>query len=193
MNLSDILQQAGGLDAMAKQLGVSPAQAQQGAQALLPSLLNGFQQKAGGNGGSALGGLIGQLGGGGLLDSVLGAGPTSVQSGNNILGEIFGSKDVSRNVADEAASSTGLDSGLLKKMLPILSMMVAGYLAKQAGNNGAGGGASGGGLGDMLGGLLGGAGGSTAGLGGGIGKMLDRDGDGNPLNDIIGMASKFRK
>ncbi len=38
--------------------------------------------------------------------------------------------------------------------------------------------------------LLGGAGGA-GGVMGQIGGMLDRDGDGNPLNDIAGMASGF--
>jgi hypothetical protein len=43
----------------------------------------------------------------------------------------------------------------------------------------------------MLGGVLGGGGASGGGLGG-LGKMLDMDGDGNPLDDIIGMAGKLR-
>ena len=38
--------------------------------------------------------------------------------------------------------------------------------------------------------LLGGAGG-TAGVMGQIGGMLDRDGDGNPLKDLAGLASGF--
>ena len=206
MNLSDILTQAGGIESMANQLGVSPAVAAQGAEALLPAILGGFKTQAQNAGGiEGLGGLLGQLGGGGLLDSVLGSGPTPVSQGNDVLGQIFGSKDVSRTVADHAAGQTGLDAGLLKQMLPILAMMVAGYMAKQGGQGqqggsgglgdligGAlGGGGSSGGLGGMLGGVLGGAGASGGGLGG-LGKMLDMDGDGNPLDDIIGMAGKLR-
>ena len=38
-------------------------------------------------------------GGGGLLESVLAPKPTPTQQGNDILGTIFGSKDVSRSVA----------------------------------------------------------------------------------------------
>ena len=203
MNLSDILTQAGGIESMANQLGVSPAVAAQGAEALLPAILGGFKTQAQSAGGvEGLGGLLGQLGGGGLLDAVLGSQPTPVSQGNDVLGQIFGSKDVSRTVADHAAGQTGLDSGLLKQMLPILAMMVAGYMAKQGGQQSGGGG----GLGDLIGGALGG-GGSSGGLGGmlgsvlggsgggglgGLGKMLDMDGDGNPLDDIIGMAGKLR-
>ena len=205
MNLTDILAQAGGIQSMAQELGIPPAVAQQGAEALLPAILGGFKTQAQNAGGiEGLGGLLGQLGGGGLLDSVLGSGPTPVSQGNDVLGQIFGSKDVSRTVADHAAGQTGLDSGLLKQMLPILAMMVAGYMAKQGGGQQQGGG----GLGDLIGGALGGSGGSSGGLGGllgsvlggggggqaagGLGSLLDLDGDGNPLDDIIGMAGKLR-
>ena len=41
---------------------------------------------------------------------------STVADGNSILGHIFGSKDVSRNVAGRAAQETGIDSGLLKQM-----------------------------------------------------------------------------
>ena len=204
MNLTDILTQAGGIESMASQLGVSPTVAAQGAEALLPAILGGFKTQAQNAGGvEGLGGLLGQLGGGGLLDAVLGSQATPVQAGNDVLGQIFGSKDVSRTVADHAAGQTGLDSGLLKQMLPILAMMVAGYLAKQGGQAQGGGGGLGdliggalggggsGGLGGMLGSILGGSGASAGGLGG-LGKMLDMDGDGNPLDDIMGMANKLR-
>lgn len=199
MNLTDILAQAGGIEAMANQLGIPPAMAKQGADALLPAILGGFKKQAQSGGGvEGLGGLLGQLGGGGLLDSVLGPQATPVEQGNDVLGQIFGSKDVSRTVAGQAAAQTGIDSGILKQMLPILAMMAAGYMAKQGGQSGESGGLSGG-LGGMLGNVLGGAMGggaapSAGGLGGlgGLGKMLDMDGDGNPLDDIMGMVNKMR-
>lgn len=180
MNPVDILNKMGGTESIAKQLGVTPTAAEQGAVALLPSILDGFRSK--GTDG-ALGGLIGQLGGAGLLASVLGAGPTPVGQGNDILGQIFGSKDVSRQVAGDAAANTGLDRGLLQQMLPMLTMMVAGYMAKQGGIAGQGQSAA----------PNVGASGGAGGLLGGIGKMLDRNGEGNPLDDLMGMASKFRK
>ena len=72
MQMTEILAQMGGLQSMARELGVSESQASQGADALLPALLGGFMkqaQPAGGGGG--LGALLGQLGGSGLLDDVL--------------------------------------------------------------------------------------------------------------------------
>ncbi|HKX89614.1 MAG TPA: DUF937 domain-containing protein [Sphingopyxis sp.] len=192
MNLTDILAQAGGIESMAKELGIPPAVAKQGADALLPAILGGFKKQAQSGGGiEGLGGLLGQFGGGGLLDSVLGSQPTPVSQGNDVLGQIFGSKDVSRSVAGQASAQTGIDAGILKQMLPILAMMAAGYMAKQGGQDGAGGGL-GGMLGNVLGGALGGGAAPSAGGLGGIGQMLDMDGDGNPLDDIMGMVNKMR-
>jgi hypothetical protein len=178
----------GGIQSMARELGVSESQATAGAAALLPALLGGFKKQAQPTGIEGLAGMLGKLGGGGLLDDVLAPQPTNVSRGNDVLGQIFGSKDVSRTVAQNAASQSGLDPGLLKKMLPMLAMLVAGYMAKQRGAGDAGQPSQAGGLGGLLGGLLGGqaAGSATPGLA----SMLDLNGDGNPLDDILRMAGK---
>ena len=196
MQLTDILAQMGGLQSIARELGVSEEQAASGAAALAPAILGGFtkQAQAQPGGVEGLGGLLERLGGGGLLDQVLAPQPTDISHGNNVLGEIFGSKDVSRAVAQNAASQSGLAPGLLQKMLPMLAMLISGYLARQHGGAAGAGGVGGGGLGDLLGGLLGGRAGAAAGGGagglGGLGAMLDANGDGNPLDDIIRMAGK---
>ena len=216
MDIASILKQSGAIGSIAQQLGVNEQVAQTGAEALLPAILGGFKKTAQAqpSGIEGLGGLLGQLGGGGLFDSVVAPEPTAVEKGNDILGQIFGSKDVSRTVAGSASEQTGIDPSLLKRMLPILAMLVAGYMAKQSG------GGEGGGLGGLIGGMLGGGGQSGGGLGGGLGgmlgnvlggamggggqaapasgsglggiaSMLDFDGDGNPLDDIMGMAGKL--
>ncbi|MGB8720763.1 MAG: DUF937 domain-containing protein [Desulfobacterales bacterium] len=199
MQFTDILAQMGGLQSMAQELGVDESQAASGAAALIPSIIGGFKKQAQAQptGLEGLGGLLGQLGGGGLLDNVLAPQPTDVSQGNNVLGQIFGSKDVSRAVAQNASSQSGLDPALLRKMLPMLAMLVAGYMAKQGGGSaGAQFGSSesglGGGLGSLLGGLLGGQGSGSASQGSmsGLASMLDLNGDGNPLDDILQMAGK---
>ncbi len=173
MSMSQALDGAGVFSSIASELNVSPDVVRTGANALLPAIVAGLGRSAvsgmpagasgamgGGLGG--LGGLAGAIlggGGGGLLDSVLGNGATPVDKGNDVLGQIFGQKDVSRSVATEAADSTGLDQTFLKKLLPILAMAVAGYLAKQAmQGQGANAGASpaGSGSGGLGGGALGG-------------------------------------
>ncbi|MCB1981964.1 MAG: DUF937 domain-containing protein [Rhodoferax sp.] len=218
MQLTDLLGRLGGLQSMARELGVSEQQAASGADALLPAILGGFKRQAQSqpSGLEGLGGLLGQLGGGSLMDEVLAPQATPVQHGNDVLGQIFGSKDVSRAVAGQAAAQTGLDASLLKKMLPMLAMLVAGMMARSQSGGAAGAGPSqGGGLGDLLGGLMGGAaGGSGAGMAsggggglgdllgglmgggrggaGGLGAMLDMDGNGNPLDDILRMVAQRR-
>lgn len=194
MQISDVIRQMGGLQSVARELGVSESQAASGAAALLPAILGGFKKQAqspasGGLGG--LGAVLGQLGGGALLDDVLSPHPTNVNRGNDVLGQIFGSKDVSRAVAQNAAGRTGLDPGLLKKMLPILAMMAAGYMARQGGAGRAA--PAGGGLGGLLGGLLGGGRRAQSGGNAGLASLLDMDRDGNPLDDIIGMMGKLNR
>lgn len=169
MQLTDILNQVGAVQSIARELGISESQVASGAAALAPAILGGFtKQMQSQSSGPALGSLLGQLGGDGLLDSVLGSQPTDVGAGNSVLGQIFGSKDVSRAVAQNAASTSGLDPGVLKKMLPLLAMVAAGYMAKQ---HGAAAPQAGGGLGGLLGGLLGGGGGAP--------------GASNPLESIL--------
>jgi hypothetical protein len=197
MQITDILAQVGGLKSMARELGISESQAASGAAALAPAILGGFKKQAQAQpaGLAGLGGLLGQLGGGGLLDNVLSPEPTEVNRGNDVLGQIFGSRDVSRAVAQNASSRSGLDAGVLRKMLPMLAMLVAGYMAKQEGGAATAPSApAGGGLGGLLGGLFGGEGSRSAAPGaaapGGLASMLDFDGDGNPLDDILKMAGK---
>ncbi len=212
MDMMSILNQAGGIGAIARELGVDEGTAQAGAAALLPAILGGFkgQAQANPNGLEGLVGMLGGMGGGGLLESVLAPAPSNVDAGNNVLGQIFGSKDVSRTVADHAAGQTGLSSDLLKKMLPLIAMAVAGYMAQKGGAGGGmlggllgaamGGGGQSGGMGGMLGNVLGGmmgGGGQPApapaqgGALGGLGSLIDMNGDGNPLDDIMGMAGKM--
>jgi len=185
MQINDILAQMGGLDAIARELGISETQAKGGAEALVPALLGGFKKQAQSQpaGIDGLGSLLGQLGGAQLEQEVLKPQPTDVNLGNNVLGQIFGSKDVSRSVAQNAAEKTGLDASVLKKMLPILAMLVTGYMAKQSGTRADAAQPSQGGLGSLLGGRQ--AAGSR-----GLMSMLDLDGDGNPLDDILRMAGK---
>ena len=211
MQITDILSQTGGLQSIARELGISESEAASGAAALAPAILGGFQNQAQNHPGGVegLGGLLGQLGGGGLMDNVVEPQPTDVAPGNQLLGHIFGSKDVSRTVAQNAAAQSGLQPSVLKRMLPMLTMLLAGYMVRQAGQRsntaGAGaGGGLGGGLGNILGGLLGsgGLGGALGGMLGGLGGGANTGGantgsantggantaGGNPLNDILGMG-----
>ena len=186
MEITDILARTGGLGAMSRELGVDESQAATGVAALLPAILGGFAKQARTQSGDAAGleGLVGRLGGGARLDEVVSPTPTDVNKGNAVLGQIFGSKDVSRTVAQDAASRSGLDPALLKRMLPLVAMVATGLLARQRNADQA----AGGGLGALLGGILGGRSAAPAGGAAGLLGMLDADGNGNPLDDIMRRA-----
>jgi hypothetical protein len=198
MQIDDIFAETGGLKSMARDLGISEAQAGAGAAALTPAILGGFKKQAQSQpaGLDGLGGWLGKLGGGGLLDDVVSPEPTNVSRGNNLLGEIFGSKDVSRAVAQNAAAQSGLDTSVLKKMLPMLAMLVGGYMAKRSAGSTAAStpmpadrSPTGRGIGGMLKGMFGDKsasdGAATGERSSGLASMLDLDRDGNPLDDIL--------
>jgi hypothetical protein len=195
MNVTDLLAQAGGLSSIARELGVNEQQVSSGAAALLPALMGGFRKQAqAGGGGDAVAQLLGSLGGSGLLDNVLSQHPTDVAQGNALLGTLFGSKDVSRAVAQGAAQQSGVDPALLTKRRPMLAMAVGGMMMRQQGGGGNAAPAGGalGALGGLVGGLLGGGRGAAPAAGGmgGLLGMLDQDGDGNPLDDVMRMLGK---
>jgi hypothetical protein len=127
IHIGSLLDQAGGANAIARQLGVDESTVEKGAGALVPHVANGVDTQGlpPADGGVAEpaegGGLGGMLGG--LLGGNLGGGV-----GNQILGHIFGSKDTSRDVATQASQESGFDRSVLKKLLPIVAGPVAIYL-----------------------------------------------------------------
>jgi hypothetical protein len=164
MNITDILANAyggRGFETIGRQFGLDESQTRAAVEALAPVVAAGLRRNTQSNDGLA--DLIGALAQGNHDRYV--EDPSAVQfdrvadDGNAILGHVFGSKDVSRGVAQQAAGLSGVGSAILKKMLPVIASMVIGALAKQM----LGGGrstrqadAGGGGLGDILGGILGG-------------------------------------
>lgn len=188
--LIDALGGMGGIAQMAKELGIDEKTVAAGAAALAPAVLGGFKQQAAASGGlDGLVGMLSQMGGGGLLDAVLAPQATPTAPGDQIVGQIFGDK--AGAVTQHAAGQTGIPMDLIQKMLPMVAMAAAGMMAKSASAAPAEGE---GGLGGLLGqvaGMLGGGQPAAAGGMAGLASMLDMDGDGNPLDDIMGMASKL--
>jgi hypothetical protein len=193
MQLIDMLKNSGAVHSMAQKIGIDDDQATAGAAALMPALLGGLekQSRANSEGLSGVASMLGGLGGGDMLDQVLSSNSPDVNAGNGVLGQLFGSKDVSRAVAQNASSSTGLDPALLKKMLPLLAMVVGGYVAKQAqarnaqrtGTDTQTTQSAGGGLGGMLGSLFGGD--QDRGGKGGLESLLGFGGKSNALDDVL--------
>lgn len=54
-----------------------------------------------------------------------------VDDGNSILGQIFGNKDTSREVASRVATKAGSSSGVVKMLLPIIASLAMGAFSKK--------------------------------------------------------------
>jgi hypothetical protein len=172
-------QNGGAVQQLGRQFGVDDDQAAAALSALVPALAAGFLRNVQHEGGLAsLGSALASGRHAGYLDD-LGSlqGPEVIADGNGILGHVFGSKDVSRQVAARAAQSSGVGPDLLRQMLPVVAAMVMGSMSKQANAKpaaaGAGAGLPGSGLMDML------------------GPMLDTNRDGSMMDDVAGMLGKF--
>jgi hypothetical protein len=181
-NLFDMINNAQGgnaVDNIARQYGLSPEQAQGAIEALLPALSMGMQRQS--QSVSGLEGLLQSFGGGQhaeVFDADGDGIPDNAQEqGNNVLAQLFGSKDVSRAVAQEASLMSGVSSTILKQMLPVIASMVMGGMFKSAMGNGLGGlvgQAMQGGLGGLLGSVLGG------------GQQQQQQQQGGMLDSILG-------
>ena len=115
----------------------------------------------------------------------------------DFLQNLLGGKDEADGLAQEAASRSGIDPSTVMQFLPALAAMVQGGLQKKMPDSSIDGiesslmgSAEGGGLMGMVSGLMGGVKKTDGGGLGSLMQMLDEDGDGSPLDDILG---KFMK
>ncbi|RUM99101.1 DUF937 domain-containing protein [Pseudaminobacter arsenicus] len=127
-------QQGNGMEALARQFGLSQQQAQAAVEALLPAFSQGLKQNTADPYG--IGAFMTAMASGQhakYFDNPANAfSPSGIKEGNGILGHLFGSKDLSRAVADQAAQATGIGQEVLKQMLPVIASMIMGGLAKQS-------------------------------------------------------------
>ncbi len=220
MNMFDMLRQAqggNGIENLAKQFGLERAQTEQVLQQVLPAMSAGFKQRTRSEDGLAS--MLRKIQGTDYEDVY--EDPSLLQReetrdrGNQILGEVFGSKDVSRAVAQKAEFASGIGGTVIKAMLPMIASMILGGMQKKTSSDSgmggilgsliqgmAGGGRSsrgGGGLDDLLGAVLGGGGRAQpapqqrggGGLGGILGGLLgggrqQSRGGGGGLGGILG-------
>ena len=175
MNITDLLfdkSNSSAISEFADNFGVNDSQAKDAISSLAKSLSRGLGANTENERG--MGGLFDALNTGNhsrYLDdpSVLGRKETT-EEGNDILGHIFGNKDVSRHVSKRASKETGLSGTLLKKMLPVVASMVMAALGKK---------------------VLGGGGGRSRQQSTGfLTKIFDKDNDGSMVDDVLGMAFK---
>ncbi len=186
-----VMQQMGGenLSSISQQIGADESSTRTAVEAALPLLLGGLaRNSARPEGAASLGSALNEHRGGLLenLGSLLGnpeAGP-----GAGILGHIFGNRR--SNVEEGVGKATGLNKQQIGKLLMMLAPIVMAALARKASPRADAPQADG-----SLPNILEqetreAARKAPSGLGGLI-SMLDRDGDGNPLNDLGGLGEMF--
>lgn len=161
------------MDQLSRNFGLDDAQTRSAVEELIPALSRGLQKNTAAEPG--MNDLLEALRTGKHerymeQPNALGADSTT-KDGNDILGHIFGSKDVSREVAKRASAKTGISGSILKKMLPVVATMVMGTLGKS-----------------MLGG--GSRSASRSNSGGLLAGLLDSDRDGSIWDDVLGMAAR---
>lgn len=173
MNLLDLLREAGGeqsISQISDRLSLGSTETRAMIDAVAPALMRSLQREASSPNG--LESLAKALESGNhtryIDDPASLRSDSAVDDGNGILGHLFGSKDVSRNVAANAAETSGVDASLIKKALPLLAGLAMGALSKKS--------ESGRAAGSVLPGLLSGLVGSDGKLG---------------IDDVLTLARKF--
>jgi hypothetical protein len=171
----------GAVRELGAQVGLGPDQTTAALSALMPALAAGFQRNLQQSGG--LDNLMNALSSGHhaqyVDDPASLAAPTAVAEGNGILGHLFGSKEVSREVATRAAAQTGLGVDVLKRLLPLAATMMMGAFAKQQSGRGPG--------------VPAGLGGSGGGIAAMLTPLLDQNRDGSIMDDLSSIIGRFIK
>lgn len=182
-----VMQQLGGqnLSALSRQIGADEATTQKAVQAALPMLLGGMARNTQNPAGAqSLTNALSQHQDGGALGNLGGliANPES-GPGGGILGHVFGQRR--QTVEQGVGQATGLNGQQIGKLLMVLAPIVMAVLARRQGGQAADQPqAQGGDIGGMLQRESQEAAQKAPGGLGGLIAMLDRDGDGNPLDDI---------
>ena len=106
-------------------------------------------------------------------------------NGAGILGHVLGGQQSA--ITQGLSQGTGLDANQIDTLLQVAAPLVMGALGQQQQQQGL----DSGGLSSFLGGQQQAAQASNPGLMGTLNRLLDFDGDGSAIDDIIGMVGKF--
>ena len=172
---------------------MNPNEASSPVKTAIPTILAGMTRNAQSKeGAESLNRAIESKHDGSLLEDLSGMLQGNTQElqkdGDGILGHIFGNK---RSVVEQNISQkTGVSNDKIGPLLSTLAPIVMAYLGKEKKQSNAGAGD----LNSLLSGLIGGSQNSKS--GGGIMNMisgvLDKDGDGDVMDDLVNMFGKKR-
>lgn len=195
--LFDMLSNAQNGSAMkeiAEKFGLDQSQMNSALEAMMPAFSNGLKRNV--SSPDAMGQFMKALSSGNhaqyFENAASALSSEGIADGNNILGHLFGSKEVSRAVAAQAEAASGVGQNIIKQLLPIIASTLMGGMFNQTNDQmKAMGGGSGSGnvFGDLVGQMMGdGKGGSNPlgdMLGGMFGGASDQQKDNNPFGKMM--------
>ncbi len=176
------------VNSASKQLGQNKVQTASALTSALPLILGAMKNNASTRqGANSLLSALSRKHDGSILNNIGDlVGDTDVLSdGAGILGHVFAGKE--QNVAQAVSKRSGMDLSSTMNLLKMTTPFIMGYLGKQTRtqqvNNSNG-------IENLLGGLLGSGAQKEQSL---VTQLLDADGDGSVIDDLIGMASSKKK
>lgn len=189
MDISSLLQGPMGqqmISGVTSQLGIKNEQAQMAISAAIPFLLSALNKNAANGDAQNINRALETKHDGSILDNLGGfLSSGNFSDGAGILGHVLGGKQP--QVENAIGQSSGLNGGQVAQILAILAPIVMGYLGKEKKEQGL----DAGGLTGLLGGLVGGAAQTNQREMSTIEKLLDQDGDGNAMDDVMDLGSKL--
>ena len=141
-NMFDVFRQAQGgaaFDNLARAYGMSPEQLRAMTAALTPAFAQGFQRQAASDAGARRFAELFQTETYARAFEAQAAAldPSTRGAGEDALGALFGSKEVSRAVAAQAAAVSGVQAQIIRQVLPVLASILMGGFMKAAQGSGA--------------------------------------------------------
>jgi len=129
----DLILASGAPDALARKFGLDAAQVHDVLKAATGELTWAMERNTLNRGGIA--DLVKRLGSGdyaAYLDPKAATSERAIDAGNELLGEILGSKHASRGVANTVASQTGVGADIVRQLLPVIADVLMGSLQQSA-------------------------------------------------------------
>jgi hypothetical protein len=176
----------GGVDQIARAAGVSGGDVTNVLAGAMPAIMAGLTRNAqSSDGASALLGALDRDHDGGILDDVMGylGGGGDLTSGAGILGHVFGGRQ--GNIEKTVSRSSGVDLGAVTKIMAMVAPLIMGALGKAKRQQGF----DASGLAAALGQQEQVARKASPSAVDMFSRMLDSDGDGDPMDDIVKMGS----
>lgn len=186
--LGSLMQQlgGGGIAEIARSVGVSDSDVSNVLSGAVPAIMAGLTRNASSGDGAA--GLLGALDrdhDGSLVDDVMGylGGGGNLADGAGILGHVLGGRQ--STIESAVSKSSGVDLTSVGKIMAMVAPLIMGALGKAKRRQGF----DAGGLAEMLGQQERAARKTSPSAVDMFSRMLDSDGDGDPMDDIVNMGS----